>query len=87
MPEREAPPARPLAQKAAPQRKGGLGRGLAALIPTAPAQPDGAGAGSSSIGRATPTMPGSTIPAPPSPRSAEPAAESAGPVSVGGAVR
>ena len=86
MPEREAPPARPLAQKAAPQRKGGLGRGLAALIPTAPAQPDGAGAGSNSIGRATPTMPGSTIPAPPSPRPAEPAAESAGPVSVGGAV-
>jgi ParB family transcriptional regulator, chromosome partitioning protein len=86
MPEREAPPARPPAQKAVPQRKGGLGRGLAALIPTAPAQPDGAGAGSSSIGRATPTMPGSTIPAPPSPRPAEPAAESAGPVSVGGAV-
>jgi ParB family chromosome partitioning protein len=86
MPEREAPPARPSAQKAAPHRKGGLGRGLAALIPTAPAQPDGAGAGSSSIGRATPTMPGSTIPAPPSPRPAEPAVESAGPVSVGGAV-
>jgi ParB family transcriptional regulator, chromosome partitioning protein len=85
MPEREAPSARPSAQKTAPQRKGGLGRGLAALIPTAPAQPDGAGAGSSSIGRATPTMPGSTIPAPPSPRPAEPDAESAGPVSVAGA--
>src|SRR5918997_4451302 len=84
MPEREAPPARPTAQKPAPQRKGGLGRGLAALIPTAPAQPDG---GSPSVGgRATAVVPGPTIPAPTQPRSSERAAEPTAPIPVDGAV-
>jgi len=86
MSEREAPPARPL-QKPVPQRKGGLGRGLAALIPTAPAQPDG------SAGRVAPSLPGPAIPAPtpagaprldapPQERRVDPEA----PVAVGGAV-
>jgi ParB family transcriptional regulator, chromosome partitioning protein len=84
MPEREAPPARPTAQKPAPQRKGGLGRGLAALIPTAPAQPDG---GSPSVGgRATAVVPGPTITAPTQPRSSERAAEPTAPIPVDGAV-
>jgi ParB family chromosome partitioning protein len=83
MPEREASPTRPTAQKAAPQRKGGLGRGLAALIPTAPAQPDGGS--SSAASRATAVMPGPTIPAPSQPRGPERSAESA-PVPVDGAV-
>jgi ParB family transcriptional regulator, chromosome partitioning protein len=83
MPEREASPTRPTAQKPAPQRKGGLGRGLAALIPTAPAQPDGGS--SSAASRATAVMPGPTIPAPSQPRGPERSAESA-PVPVDGAV-
>jgi ParB family chromosome partitioning protein len=84
MPEREAPPARPTAQKSAPQRKGGLGRGLAALIPTAPAQPEG---GSPSVaGRATTVVPGPTIPAPTQPRASERTAEPAAPIPVDGAV-
>jgi ParB family transcriptional regulator, chromosome partitioning protein len=84
MPEREAPPARPTAQKPALQRKGGLGRGLAALIPTAPAQPDG---GSPSVaGRATAVVPGPTIPAPTQPRSSERTAEPTAPIPVDGAV-
>jgi ParB family chromosome partitioning protein len=81
MPEREASPTR--TQKPAPQRKGGLGRGLAALIPTAPAQPDGGS--SSAASRATAVMPGPTIPAPSQPRGPERSAESA-PVPVDGAV-
>src|SRR5437762_1672288 len=84
MPEREAPPTRPTAQKSAPQRKGGLGRGLAALIPTAPAQGDGGGPSTAS--RAASVVPGPTIPAPTQPRAAERAAESAAPVPVAGAV-
>ncbi|TQM36011.1 ParB/RepB/Spo0J family partition protein [Pseudonocardia cypriaca] len=84
MPEREAPPARPTAQKPALQRKGGLGRGLAALIPTAPAQPD---AGSPSVtGRATTVAPGPTVPAPTQPRASERTAEPAAPIPVDGAV-
>jgi ParB family transcriptional regulator, chromosome partitioning protein len=86
MPEREAPPTRPTAQKSAPQRKGGLGRGLAALIPTAPAQADGAAAGPTSGSRATAVMPGPTIPAPTQPRASERTAEPAAPLPVGGAV-
>jgi ParB family chromosome partitioning protein len=86
MPEREAAPARPTAQKPALQRKGGLGRGLAALIPTAPAQSDGVGTGASTTGRATSTVPGSTIPEPTGAHPGERAAEPAGPVSVDGAV-
>jgi ParB family transcriptional regulator, chromosome partitioning protein len=85
MPERDAPPARPTAQKSAPQRKGGLGRGLAALIPTAPAQPDGAGAGAGPVVRATSAVSGPTIPAPTSLRPAD-RAEPAGPVAVDGAI-
>jgi ParB family transcriptional regulator, chromosome partitioning protein len=54
MTERETPPAR----LPAPQRKGGLGRGLAALIPTAPAQPESVGAPSTGPGpRATSALP------------------------------
>ena len=86
MPEREAPPARPTAQKPAPQRKGGLGRGLAALIPTAPAQLDGAVTVASMSGQATSTVPGSTILEPTRPLPGEHVAEPAGPVSVNGAV-
>jgi ParB family transcriptional regulator, chromosome partitioning protein len=91
MPEREAPPTRPTAQKSAPQRKGGLGRGLAALIPTAPAQPDVAAAGSSATGslaagRATSAVSGPTIPAPTQPGASERTAEPLAPVPVGGAV-
>ncbi|GAA0930973.1 ParB/RepB/Spo0J family partition protein [Pseudonocardia zijingensis] len=89
MPEREAPSTRPTAQKSAPQRKGGLGRGLAALIPTAPAQADGAGTTSpGTASRATSVVPGPTIPSPSTPRGPERASEppSAAPVAVGGAV-
>src|SRR5689334_19885559 len=91
MAEREAPPTRPTAQKSAPQRKGGLGRGLAALIPTAPAQADGAPAttnnsGPVTAGRATAVVPGPTIPAPSQPAGSERTAEPAAPVAVGGAV-
>jgi ParB family chromosome partitioning protein len=82
MPEREAPPARPTNQRPVPQRKGGLGRGLAALIPTAPAQQDGAGTMASTPGRAAAVVPGSAIPAPTPLRPPDPAE----PVSVGGAV-
>jgi ParB family chromosome partitioning protein len=89
MPEREAPPTRPTAQRPAPQRKGGLGRGLAALIPTAPAD-GGAGsqnnAGPSGASRATSVVAGPTIPAPTQPRASERTAESAAPLPVGGAV-
>jgi ParB family transcriptional regulator, chromosome partitioning protein len=55
MAEREAPPGRLVP----PARKGGLGRGLAALIPTAPAVPPGASNG-------TPSSPGAVgfLPAP-----------------------
>ncbi|GAA1249971.1 ParB/RepB/Spo0J family partition protein [Pseudonocardia aurantiaca] len=64
MAEREASAERP----APPARKGGLGRGLAALIPTAPAVPPGApsgappSAGSTSVGSVTalPTAVGSS---------------------------
>lgn len=86
MAEREAPPTRPTAQKSAPQRKGGLGRGLAALIPTAPAQADGAAAGPSTANRATAVVGGPTIPAPTQPRASEFAAEPVAPLPVGGAV-
>lgn len=91
MPERETPPTRPTAQKSAPQRKGGLGRGLAALIPTAPAQPDSASTapsavGSLAAGRATSALTGPSIPAPSQPGPSERATESAAPVPVGGAV-
>jgi ParB family transcriptional regulator, chromosome partitioning protein len=89
MPEREAPPTRPTAQKAAPQRKGGLGRGLAALIPTAPAQADGAGSSTANAGapgRATAVVPSPTIPAPTQPRGSERATEPVAPLPVGGAV-
>jgi ParB family transcriptional regulator, chromosome partitioning protein len=85
MSEREAPPARPF-QKPVPPRKGGLGRGLAALIPTAAAAPD------SSAGRTTSTLPGPPsgpiqVGAPrPGERSPERRAEDDGPVAVGGAV-
>jgi ParB family chromosome partitioning protein len=84
MPEREAPPTRPTAQKSAPQRKGGLGRGLAALIPTAPVQPDGAGP--STPGRATSVVASPTIPAPSQPGASERAIEPTAPLPVGGAV-
>src|SRR6059058_2799637 len=91
MPEREAPPTRPTAQKSAPQRKGGLGRGLAALIPTAPAQADGASASSNTsspaaAGRAIAVVPGPSIPAPSQPQGSERTTEPAAPVAVGGAV-
>src|SRR5262245_24434586 len=86
MSEREAPPTRPTAQKSAPQRKGGLGRGLAALIPTAPAQPDGAAGGPAAAARATSAVTGPTIPAPTLPRSSDHAAGPAEPVLVDGAV-
>jgi ParB family chromosome partitioning protein len=86
MPEREAPPTRPTAQKTAPQRKGGLGRGLAALIPTAPAQADGASTNSNTAGRATPVVPGPTIPSPTQPRASERTSDPAAPLPVGGAV-
>jgi ParB family transcriptional regulator, chromosome partitioning protein len=86
MPEREAPPTRPTAQKTAPQRKGGLGRGLAALIPTAPAQTDGASTSSNTAGRATPVVPGPTIPSPSQPRATERTSDPAAPLPVGGAV-
>lgn len=89
MPEREAPPTRPTAQKTAPQRKGGLGRGLAALIPTAPALPDptGPGAvGSIAAGRATSALTGPTIPAPAQPGPSERTTDGTAPVPVGGAV-
>jgi ParB family chromosome partitioning protein len=86
MPEREAPPTRPTAQKTAPQRKGGLGRGLAALIPTAPAQADGASTSSNTAGRATPVVPGPTIPSPTQPRASERTSDPAAPLPVGGAV-
>jgi ParB family chromosome partitioning protein len=82
-------PERPTAPKAAPQRKGGLGRGLAALIPTAPAQGDGTAlhtAGSGVAGRAASVVPGPTIPAPTQPRAHERAADPAAPVPVDGAV-
>jgi ParB family chromosome partitioning protein len=89
MPEREAPSTRPTAQKSAPQRKGGLGRGLAALIPTAPAQTDGAGPSTTSPGipgrAATSVVPGPTIPGPNPPRGSE-RTEPAAPLPVGGAV-
>lgn len=92
MPEREAPPTRPTAQKSAPQRKGGLGRGLAALIPTAPAQPDGgaptgpSATGSIAAGRATSAVAGSTIPVPAQPGASERTIDPPAPVPVGGAV-
>jgi ParB family transcriptional regulator, chromosome partitioning protein len=89
MPEREAPPTRPNAQKSAPQRKGGLGRGLAALIPTAPSQSDGAAPSPAipiATGRTGSVVPGPSIPAPTPPRGSERAAEPAAPISVGGAV-
>jgi ParB family transcriptional regulator, chromosome partitioning protein len=82
MPEREAPSARPTNQRPIPQRKGGLGRGLAALIPTAPAQQESAGTMPSTAGRAAAVVPGSAIPAPTSLRPPDPAE----PVSVSGAV-
>jgi ParB family chromosome partitioning protein len=89
MPEREAPPTRPTSQKSAPQRKGGLGRGLAALIPTAPAQADGPGpsaANGGTGGLATAVVPGPTIPTPAQPRGSERSAEPVAPLAVGGAV-
>jgi ParB family chromosome partitioning protein len=87
MTERETPPAR----LPAPQRKGGLGRGLAALIPTAPAQPENTGAPSTGPGpRATSALPMPTVaPAPgaSAPTGSGPAAaEPSTPASVGGAV-
>jgi ParB family transcriptional regulator, chromosome partitioning protein len=86
MPEREAPSTRPTAQKTAPQRKGGLGRGLAALIPTAPTQPDSSVAGTTTTARATAVVPGPTIPAPSQPQLAERTVEPVSPLPVGGAV-
>ncbi|GAA5124065.1 ParB/RepB/Spo0J family partition protein [Pseudonocardia adelaidensis] len=90
MPESEAPPTRPT-HGSAPQRKGGLGRGLAALIPTAPAQQDGAVAGPGVAGpgggsRATSALAGPTIPSPAQPGASERAGASAAPLPVGGAV-
>ncbi|HYH31383.1 MAG TPA: ParB/RepB/Spo0J family partition protein [Pseudonocardia sp.] len=88
MPEREAPPARPTAQRAAPQRKGGLGRGLAALIPTAPGQadPGPSPAAPTVAGRAASVVTGPAIPAPTQPRASERTTDPAAPVPVDGAV-
>ncbi|TWF77512.1 ParB family chromosome partitioning protein [Pseudonocardia hierapolitana] len=82
-------PERPTAPKSAPQRKGGLGRGLAALIPTAPAQADGPAphtVGSGVATRPVPVAPGPTIPAPSQPRASERTTDPAAPVPVAGAV-
>ncbi|HYH29469.1 MAG TPA: ParB/RepB/Spo0J family partition protein [Pseudonocardia sp.] len=83
MAERETPVVRP------PQRKGGLGRGLAALIPTAAAQPE-SGAPSSNARAAsvlpTPAPPGATpAGAAPAPAPDEQATGSAAPTAVDGA--
>jgi ParB family chromosome partitioning protein len=86
MPEREAPSTRPPAQKAAPQRKGGLGRGLAALIPTAAAQPDVAATVPGPTGRAASVMSSPTIPVSTPPLPVARAGEQAAPLPVGGAV-
>jgi ParB family transcriptional regulator, chromosome partitioning protein len=74
MAEREAPAGRP----APPARKGGLGRGLAALIPTAPVVPvptarppgDPASAAFGTTGTAPKLAPPLTSPAPPVPHEA-----------------
>jgi ParB family chromosome partitioning protein len=84
----ETSPARPTPPRPAPQRKGGLGRGLAALIPTAPAQPEGA-AGlpvPGPAGRATSVLPGPAIPAPAPPRRTDGSGEPDAPVAVDGAI-
>ncbi|HLU57169.1 MAG TPA: ParB/RepB/Spo0J family partition protein [Pseudonocardia sp.] len=88
MPEREAPPTRATTQKAAPQRKGGLGRGLAALIPTTSAHGEGGPATAPGVaGRAASVVTGGTaIPSATQQRAAEPPADEAEPVPVDGAV-
>jgi ParB family transcriptional regulator, chromosome partitioning protein len=77
MSEREAPTVRTI-----PQRKGGLGRGLAALIPTAPAQQESP---ASSV-RATSALSGPTIPAPSRPGADQQPGGTSQPVAVEGAV-
>ena len=77
MPEREAPTVRPI-----PQRKGGLGRGLAALIPTAPAQQES----TASSARATSALSAPSIPAPSRPGLDEQSVGTPQPAAVEGAV-